>query len=71
MEQKELQKMIGEQIASIRKSKKFSQEDLSKMTNMRRSNICRIEKGNANCTIESLHRISTALNIKINQLINL
>ena len=52
------QKMIGERIAYLRKSKGFSQEDLSKVLAISRTSLTQIELGNRNITIFELQKLS-------------
>ena len=63
MEEAQLLKIIGGNIASIRKEMGLSQMQLSSKCNMDKANIVRIENGKGNPTISTLVRISNALNV--------
>jgi transcriptional regulator with XRE-family HTH domain len=52
---------IISKIAQVRLKKGFSQTQLAKLTRMHRSNICRIESGRQNISIDTLIRIFDAL----------
>ena len=52
-------------IAEVRLEKKLSQTQLAKLTGMHRSNICRIESGRQNISIDTLIRIFDALGMDI------
>jgi len=56
---------IISKIAQVRLEKVFSQTQLAKLTRMHRSNICRIESGRQNISIDTLIRIFDALGIDI------
>lgn len=56
---------IISKIAQVRLEKVFSQTQLTKLTRMHRSNICRIESGRQNISIDTLIRIFDALGIDI------
>ena len=52
-------------IVEIRLEKGLSQTQLAKLTGMHRSNICRIESGRQNISLDTLIRIFEALGIDI------
>ena len=52
---------IISKIAQVRLEKGFSQTQLAKLTGMHRSNICRIESGRQNISIDPLLRDCDAL----------
>ena len=56
---------IISKIAKVRLEKKLSQTQLAKLTGMHRSNICRIESGRQNISLDTLIRIFDALGIDI------
>ena len=56
---------IISKIAQVRLEKGFSQTQLAKLTGMHRSNICRIESGRQNISLDTLIRIFDALGIDI------
>lgn len=59
-------KKVGGMIAEIRKSKGFTQEDLSLMTGLDRTNIAKIENGRYNTGIDIIGKITDALEVKLN-----
>lgn len=64
------QKMIGERIAYLRKSKGFSQEDLSKVLAISRTSLTQIELGNRNITIFELQKLSDIFLISLDLLLS-
>ncbi|MEZ0006268.1 transcriptional regulator with XRE-family HTH domain [Flavobacterium sp. 28YEA47A] len=72
MEKLDLLKLFGKRIKELRLEKGMSQVDLvSKMQgNIDTTNISRIESGRTNPTIYSLYRLSEALEIPMNELMN-
>ena len=56
---------IGAQIKVARRAKKWSQLTLATATGTTKETIRNIENGNANCTVEKLANIETALQINI------
>ena len=52
-------------IVEVRLEKGLSQMELAKRTGMHRSNICRIESGRQNISLDTLIRIFDALGIDI------
>lgn len=59
------QKIISELI-SARLEKGLSQEQLAQLIGTQRSNICRIESGNQNVSLDMLIKIASALGKNIN-----
>jgi len=60
---------IGKRIRSERKMKQLRQKDLAKMTGIQRANIARIEKGRHYPSIETLEKVSEALEIPVAKLV--
>lgn len=58
-------KKIGGMIAEIRKSKGLTQEDLSLMTGLDRTNIDKIENGKYSVGVDVLGKICKALGVEI------
>ncbi|MGG2083005.1 helix-turn-helix domain-containing protein [Lysinibacillus pakistanensis] len=56
---------IGLQIRILRKSKKFSQEELAFKAKVHPTYIGQVERGEKNLTISSLHQITNALEINL------
>jgi len=61
--------IVGEVIAKIRKSKGLSQEVLSGLSDIGRTHLSAIERGERKPTIETLYRISCALNMKMSDIV--
>lgn len=57
---------IAQQIRMMRAKRKMSQDDLANSANISRVQIGKIEKGDANPSIETLTAIAAALHAKIN-----
>ncbi|MDP2420093.1 helix-turn-helix domain-containing protein [Sediminibacterium sp.] len=68
---KELVVAVGNRIREFRKERNFSQEDLANEAEIPLSQIGRIERGETNPTISSLHVISIALGIELKQLVDI
>jgi len=62
-------KRIGENIIRSRKARGLKQIDLANMLEMEDSSLRRIEKGRVNSTILMLKKISDALGIDLDQLL--
>ena len=62
-------KIVGEVISEIRKSKGISQEVLSGLAGMGRTHLSAIERGERKPTLETLFRISEALDIKMSEIV--
>lgn len=60
---------VGKVVAHFRKKKGISQEVLSGLADIGRSHLSAIERGERKPTLETLHRICTALDIKMSTLI--
>lgn len=56
---------IGRKICEIRKSKKFTQEELAWKTGLSRNFIALLEKGKKKPSIETLRKIAEVLNVKV------
>jgi transcriptional regulator with XRE-family HTH domain len=56
-------------ILEIRKQKGFSQKDLSEVVEVDKAYISRVERGKQQPSVESLHKIATALGVTIDDLI--
>jgi len=62
-------KIVGEAIAHCRKSKKIFQEVLSGLADIGRTHLSAIERGERKPTLETLYRISCALDMKTSDLV--
>ena len=61
--------IVGEVIASFRKEKKISQEVLSGLSDIGRTPLSAIERGERKPTLETLYRISCALDVPMSEII--
>ncbi len=61
--------VVGEAIASFRKNKKMSQEVLSGLSDIGRTHLSAIERGERKPTLETLYRISCALDVKMSDIV--
>jgi transcriptional regulator with XRE-family HTH domain len=62
---------IGERIKNVRIEKGISQSELAEKIHISASTLCRWEKGLVEPSFESIHDISTALNISIESILGL
>ena len=62
-------KVVGEAIAHFRKKKRLSQEVLSGLSDIGRTHLSAIERGERKPTLETLYRISTALGISMSEIV--
>lgn len=58
--------LIGQRIAQLRKEKGLTQEQLSELTGLDRTNIAKIENGKYNVSIDILNKVCASLGAKIN-----
>ncbi|MDQ6470092.1 helix-turn-helix transcriptional regulator [Flavobacterium sp. LHD-80] len=58
-----LQQKVGKRIQEIRMQQNLSQQDLAAKCNFEKSNMSRLEKGNANATLSTLEKVCNALQI--------
>lgn len=61
---------IGKRIADLRKAKKLSQQKFSYEAEIERSYLTHIEKGRKNISIETLIKITNALEISLKDFFN-
>ena len=61
--------IVGKTIASFRKRKKISQEILSGLSDIGRTHLSAIERGERKPTLETLYRISCALGVNMSDII--
>lgn len=60
-----VKKNIANAIINLRTKKNMTQNDLSKLTNIKQSNISKIENADYNITIENLENIANAMNCNL------
>lgn len=56
---------MGERIATLRKSRGYTQAELADMAGLQRTHIVRLEQGKFGATIDVLSAIATALGCQI------
>ena len=61
--------LVGDVIAHFRKKKKMSQEVLSGLSDIGRTHLSAIERGERKPTLETLYRISCALDISMSEIV--
>ena len=61
--------IVGEVIAYFRKRKRVSQEVLSGLSDIGRTHLSAIERGERKPTLETLYRISCALDVDMSEII--
>ena len=61
--------VVGKVIAEMRKKKGISQEVLSGLAVIGRTHLSAIERGEIKPTLETLYRISLALNMKMSDIV--
>ena len=62
-------KTVGDVIADFRKRKQLSQEVLSGLTDIGRTHLSAIERGERKPTLETLYRIACALDVKMSAIV--
>lgn len=62
-------KIVGRVIMGFRKNKGISQEVLSGLADIGRTHLSAIERGERKPTLETLYRISTALDVKMSDIV--
>ena len=62
-------KIVGEAIAYCRKQKNLSQEVLSALADIGRTHLSAIERGERKPTLETLYKISMALNVNMSDIV--
>ena len=63
-------RIVGRAIANFRKRKGVSQEVLSGLSAIGRTHLSAIERGERKPTLETMYRISVALNVKMSDIIS-
>lgn len=61
--------LVGNVIADLRKKKGISQEVLSGLADIGRTHLSAIERGERKPTLETLYRLSCALDIKMSDIV--
>ena len=61
--------IVGNTIAYFRRSKKISQEVLSGLADIGRTHLSAIERGERKPTLETLYKISCALDVSMSEIV--
>lgn len=61
--------VVGDAIAYFRKKKNLSQEVLSGLADIGRTHLSAIERGERKPTLETLYRLSCALNVSMSEIV--
>ncbi|TGL21710.1 XRE family transcriptional regulator [Leptospira yanagawae] len=64
-----LDQLIGKAIRETRKNSKITVEDFSKATNLSKSSIVQIERGDQSTPIHNIYKIAEVLNVDIGELL--
>ena len=65
----QVQRKFGERVREIRKEKNFSQESLALASNLDRTYIGGVERGERNISLVNIHRLARALNLPARELL--
>lgn len=68
MQNEKLQKKVGKRIQELRIQQDLSQQDLAAKCNFEKSNMSRLEAGKVNCTLSTINKVATALEVEVEQL---
>lgn len=63
-------KIVGEVISEFRKKKGISQEVLSGLSDIGRTHLSMIERGERKPTLETLYKICIALDVKMSEVVS-
>lgn len=69
MTKKELQLLIGKNIRKARNRKNMSAQELAGKCDFEKSSVARLEAGNTNPTIFTLYKITQALGVKMDEIV--
>ena len=58
-----LQEIVAQNVRSMRIQRKLRQIDVAELTDLPRTYISHLEKGEVNITVETIERIAVALNV--------
>lgn len=61
----DIKKLLGDRIRTLRKERGLSQEELGYKSELHYTRIGAIERGEKNCSIDTLIKVAMGLNIKI------
>jgi transcriptional regulator with XRE-family HTH domain len=64
-----LEKRFGEQLRKIRTSRGISQDDLALITDLSRSYVSKIDRGQGNVSLKTLYKLAEALEVEPSDLL--
>jgi transcriptional regulator with XRE-family HTH domain len=67
----DLLRKVGDRVREIRKSRGFSQEELGERSSLHYTYIGKVERGEKNITLESLVKITQALDVSLEEFFSL
>lgn len=65
----DVKKLVGDRIRQLRKERGLSQEELGDRSDLHYTHIGAIERGEKNCSIDTLVKVAGGLNVTINDLL--
>ncbi len=69
MQGPDYRKLLGNRIRKLRHQRGWSQEEFAALSGINRSYMGRIERGELNMTLDSLHRVSKGLGTAVSALL--
>ncbi|GMV00208.1 MAG: hypothetical protein AMXMBFR51_29400 [Ignavibacteriota bacterium] len=69
-EKSEISLRFGQKVREVRTSRGLSQEQLAELAGIHRTYIGMIERAEKNITLVTIHKIASALNVKVSELIS-
>lgn len=66
--EKDVKKQFGKNIVNLRKERNLSQEDLAGLSNLHRTYIGSVERGERNISIEAISQIAKAFKVDLSEL---
>lgn len=70
MKESELYKKVADRIKMLRAEKGLTQQELAGMLDYEKSNMSRLESGKVNIKLNTIYKISQALNITMAELLD-
>ncbi len=70
MKEQELYKRVADRIKQLRIEKGITQQQLAGLIDYEKSNMSRLESGRVNIKLNTIYKISRALNISMSELLN-
>jgi transcriptional regulator with XRE-family HTH domain len=67
--QRDIQVVVGERIAKLRKERGFTQDQFAERTGLNRVHLYRLETGRQSMTLRTLKLVADSLEVKVSQLV--